>query len=450
MNLNEIIQVLLRRKLMVISMAALVVGFSYAAIRLATPIYESTSSVLLRPSDESRDALIFFGVANEVMPVYADAAKSSTTREQASSRTGGRVARISVSTFRDTPIMRIKARDPDRELARDYAQAVTDVLVDRVQSGDVGIAALELTELDHASLPSDPVFPNTSLSLTVAALLGLLFGVGAALVRETLTTNVETMEALARIAEAPCIGEIPNEAAVSRLSSPEDLVTVPRLRVVSEALRDLRTNLLFGEESLSSLVVTSPEGSHGKTTVAVGLASTLARAGARTLLVDADLRRGRISELLRIQRAPGLTELLTGAASNVEDVVQPTSMTGLDVLSGGRLLDDPGEVLLSEISLIIDRLEELYDIVVIDATPLVPVNDARIVARFAKATLIVASAETTTRRSLRTAVDRLALIGVRPTAVVLNNARREGGRGYYGYLDPAQPKEEPRPTRVGA
>ena len=90
------------------------------------------------------------------------------------------------------------------------------------------------------------------------------------------------------------------------MHSAEDLATDPRLRMVAEALRDLRTNLLFTDDTIRSIVVTSPDGSHGKTTVAFGLAATLARSGTRTLLIDADLRRGRIAELLsppRLARA---------------------------------------------------------------------------------------------------------------------------------------------------
>ena len=139
----------------------------------------------------------------------------------------------------------------------------------------------------------------------VALLLGLGLGLGAALLRESLTTKVETADELATASGVPVFAEIPAETAILKMHSPEDLAINPRLRVVAEALRDLRTNLLFTDENIRSIVVTSPDGSHGKTTVAFALAATLARAGAKTMLVDADLRRGRVAELLEIPRTPG-------------------------------------------------------------------------------------------------------------------------------------------------
>ena len=188
--------------------------------------------------------------------------------------------------------------------------------------------------IDAPALPTVPVFPRTKLTLFVAALLGLGLGLGVALLRENLTTKVESAEDLAEASGLPVFAEIPFESAVLKMHAPEDLSTHPRLRVVAEALRDLRTNLLFTDESIRSIVITSPDGSHGKTTVAFGLASTLARAGAKTLLVDADLRRGRVAEMLELPRSPGLMDVLLGEA-DLKQAIRPTR-DDLDVLVVGR------------------------------------------------------------------------------------------------------------------
>jgi capsular exopolysaccharide synthesis family protein len=240
---------------------------------------------------------------------------------------------------------------------------------------------------------------------------------------------VETPEVLARIAGVPSFAEIPSEPALARVRSAQEL-NDPKFRVVSEAFRDLRTNLLFTKGNLRSIVVTSPEGSHGKTTIAFGVAVSFARSGARTILVDADLRKGRVSELLNVQRTPGVSEILRGHP--FESAVRHTSLENLDFVTGGRLGEDPSELLMADFPGLLHDLERIYDMVVIDTTPLVPVSDARIIARFSTATLIVASAATTTRRQLRAAVERLELISVQPTAVVLNNYGAATKSAYYG------------------
>ena len=431
MSLNEFLEVLWRRKLIVAAVTVISIGVAVGALRLVTPQYEATSTVALLPSADAENSIFFFNVIDNITPVFADKATASTTLRAADTRLAedSPLSSISVRTFEGTGLIDIKARDSDPDLAQQSAQAVTDVLLALAASGELRFPELRAVQLDRPTRPADPVFPRPAMTLAVALLLGLGFGVGAALLRENLTTKIETPEALARIAGVPSYAEIPNEPALARVHSPADLAD-PKFRVVSEALRDLRTNLLFTKGNLRSIVVTSPEGSHGKTTVSFGLAVSFARSGARTLLVDADLRRGRVSELLNVQRSPGLSEVLRGHP--LEAAVRHTSLENLDFLTGGRLGEDPGELLMAEFPALLHQWERLYDMVVIDTTPLVPVSDARIIARFGKATLIVASAGTTTRRQLRTAVERLSLIAVQPTAAVLNNYRASSKTAYYG------------------
>lgn len=426
MDLNELIGVLWRRRWTILFTTVALILAAAGALRVVTPIYESTSTLALSPTD-AEQGLIFFGISDAVVPVYADAATSGATRDEAARRIGD-LATISVRTFGGTPIIKLSARDPDPELAQRSAQAVTDVLLERAVD-DIGISSLRLTQLDQPVVATEPVFPRTRLALAVALLIGLALGIGLALLRETLTTKVETPEELGRVSDAPVYGEIPTEPAIASFTSPEVLGENPLLRGVSEALRELRTNLLFSEGSLTSVVVTSPEGSHGKTTIAFGLAVTVARAGTRTVLVDGDLRRGRVSELLEIERSPGLMEVLKGTP--LEEVVRHTSLETLDVVTGGRRGGDPGELLTSEFPLILEQLQKQYEAVIIDATPLVPISDARIMARYSNSVIVVANAGTATRRQIKRGLERLSLISLEPTAVVLNNYKAPGGTSYY-------------------
>jgi capsular exopolysaccharide synthesis family protein len=433
MDFRELVETLWRRKLTVAAILVLSLGVAFASLQLVTPEYESRSTVVLQPRNEVDFS--FFYALNSIVPIYANAAQTSTSYVMAQEKLGGRApAAISVETFRDTPIIRIKARDPDKALARDSAQAFTDALLQQVRAGRVGVPSLRLSQIDRPQLARAAVYPRTRLTIAVAALLGLAFGIGLALLREALTTRVDTPESLAHLVGAPSFAEIPSEVAVGRLRSPGDLAKDPRLRAVSEGLRDLRTNLLFANDDLRTVVVTSPEGSHGKTTISVGLATTFARAGTRTVIVDGDLRKGRVAELLRARRSPGLLEALKGRP--VGECVQSTALETLDLLPGGALEADPSELLLAEFPSVLHELKQLYEVIVIDTTPLVPVNDARIISSSADAVIVVASAGSVTRRQVRSAVERLKLVSVTPTASVLNNSRVAAKKGYYGYLEP--------------
>jgi capsular exopolysaccharide synthesis family protein len=442
MDFRELLDVLWRRKLVVAAVMWLTIATAVGALQLVTPLYESTSTVVLNPRNVEEDIFILTAL-DSIIPVYTSAATTRTTSERARRRIGGEIGKIQVRTFDDTPIFKISARHEDPVTARRSAQAITDLLLDEVRAGRVGIPSVRLTQIDRPVEAEDPVFPRYGLTIAVAAFLGFCFGIAAALLRENLTSKVETPEALTALTGVPCFAEVPNEPAVAQLRSPDDLLTDTRLRALSESLRDLRTNLLFSAGSTRSIVVTSPDGSHGKTTVSLGLAVTLARAGARTILVDGDLRKGRIAEMLVMPRSPGVMEALRGMP--IEEVIQTTPLETLDVLTGGTLESDPGELLMAEFPALLRELESMYESVVVDTTPLVPVNDARLVASSAETVLIVASADSATRRQVRSAVERLGLISVRPTATVLNNSRAPRAKGYYGYLHP----ERPERSRVG-
>jgi len=443
MTIQEVLALLWRRKLIVLIVTLATIAAAVGALRLVTPIYESSSTLVLRPTDETGDDFSFFYALEQIVPIYANAATTSATYQIASDQSNGEpLGSVSVQTYRQSPILGITGRDDEPEVAQRTAQAITDALIEQVDAGRVGLPSLELTEIDRAGLPSEPVFPRTMLTLFVAGLIGLALGVAAAFLRESMTSRVESAADLSTIAGVPVYAEIAHEPRIKRLHSAESLARDPEFRRLHEGLRDLRTNLHFSHGSVKSIVVTSPAGRHGKTTISFGLAVTYARAGLRTLLVDGDLRRGRMAEMLNVARGPGLIEILRG--SSVDRSTRKTTLSTLHLITRGDQIVDPGELLQAKFPALLRKLEEKYDVVVIDATPLVPVNDARVMASAAEATLIVVSAVSATRRQVRAAMERLSLISVAPTAAVLNHAKTARGDDY-DYVE-----AEPSRRRVSA
>jgi capsular exopolysaccharide synthesis family protein len=448
MTINEFLHTIWRRKFLVLVIALIHVGLTYGALRSVTPLYESSSTLQVAPKDVDSSALLLFGTLDEIVPIYSEAATSRQTHRLAERRTDLDLPKISVETFEGAPLIDVKARDADPDVARIAVQTVVQILIEQARAGTIGVRSLRLDQLDAPIRADEPVYPRKALTLGITALFGVALGIAVAFLRERLVTRVETAEILSRLASAPCYAEVPRDAAVGRLKNIAELETKPRLRPVAESFRDFRTNLLFSEPDFQSLVVTSPEGSHGKTTISLGLAMTLANAGTRTVVVDGDLRKGRVSELLRLRRRPGLADAMGGTA--LEDAIQRTSVENLDAVTAGVVLGEPGELLLSEFADVLAQLETRYEAVVIDAPPVGPVNDPRIIARFAKHTVIVAAADAATRRNVRATVEQLSLIGVEPTAVVLNRAKRPAGRYYDGYLVPEAPRAERQKTRAGS
>ena len=219
--------------------------------------------------------------------------------------------------------------------------------------------------------------------------------------------------------------ERPEEQPAPR--SKRDNVIVLRDRPQSpaaEAYRGVRTSLhLMPREKQVAVVVTSPVAGDGKTYCAVNVASALAIAGKRVLLVGADMRRPSLHSVFGLQQADGLSEFLAEQAP--EAGIQETNIPGLDLLQSGRIPPNPSELLGA------DRFGEgfqawrtAYDHVLFDAPPVLGVTDALVLARQVGRALLVVRAGRTTDRELRRATEHLRVAGVDVLGVILNGHRQ--------------------------
>ncbi|HET9226537.1 MAG TPA: polysaccharide biosynthesis tyrosine autokinase, partial [Thermoanaerobaculia bacterium] len=205
----------------------------------------------------------------------------------------------------------------------------------------------------------------------------------------------------------------------------------PRL-AVSEAYRSLRTALLLSSaHELRVVAVTSAVASEGKSATATNLAVVMAQLGRRVLIVDADLRKPRLHEVLQVSNRAGLVSYLTGGA-DFEGVVRNTAVQNLWVIPSGPIPPNPSELLAS------DRMEELvrltrsrFDFVVIDTPPILPVTDAALVGTRVDGVTLCLRAGKVTRDEARTCLDRLKLSGIKVLGVVLNRHTTAQG-GYSG------------------
>jgi non-specific protein-tyrosine kinase len=192
----------------------------------------------------------------------------------------------------------------------------------------------------------------------------------------------------------------------------------------AEAYRTLRTNLIFSQamQSLKTIMVTSPSGGEGRTTVAANLATTFAQQGMRVLLVDCDLRRSRLHTLFGVAREPGLTQLLLGDEP-LERVVHDTGVPGLSLVPAGTQTQSPSEILGgSQMHDALDALSGQFDLVVLDTPPLLAAaaGTASLAARV-DGVLVVLRAGQTERDAAQDALQQLATVGARVVGAVLND-----------------------------
>jgi capsular exopolysaccharide synthesis family protein len=304
------------------------------------------------------------------------------------------------------------------------------------QARQLGIAS-ELKQsaaavLDPAQPPAWPIRPNWPLGAIVAALAACFVGVAAVFAREYLDPRLKTPEDIQRQLKLPFLGLLPAlETGDARKLIPGGSVEHPAL---VEPLRRVRANLelLAPPARTQVLLVTSTGPQEGKTTFAVGLATSLARGGRRVLLIDADLWRPEVHRALGLPRKPGLTDFLA-AQAEIDAVIRSTSIDRLSVIPAGTLMPREASDLVGR-----TRLDDLvqgqltrFDWIVFDSPPVMSVPDAALLARRCSGVLFVVGAGMTSREAAQKAIEQLAVARARFAGAILNRAAVDRHPYYY-------------------
>ena len=299
--------------------------------------------------------------------------------------------------------------------------------------------------IDRAIQPTRPVKPNKRMNLMLGALLGLGLGVGATFMIEYLDRSVRKPEDMERmgynvLATIPKIETDKIEKAKLKLNESAKiearLIThIDPKSPVSEAYRTLRTNLQFSkiEKALRTILVTSAGPKEGKSTTAANLAIALSQAGNHVALIDADLRRPILHSVFGMKKEDGLTNYLAASIS-YEEVFKTTFVDNLKLVTSGILPPNPSELLSSQkMEDFLNRLQQEFDVVVIDSPPVIAVTDATVLSTKVDGTLLVVYAGQTERDAIKRAVNMLDSVSARLLGIVLNGFDVQGIYGSYYY-----------------
>ena len=326
-------------------------------------------------------------------------------------------------------------RSPDR--AATIANAVGNVFTGLVSELEQPVTpglpqAVAVRVVQPAAVPVEPSSTGLPVTLAIGVLAGLATGIAGAQLRNALDVSVKSPEQLRAAAGAPNLGTVAHDPNVPKrpLTVHED-VQSPR----SEAFRQLRTNLQFVDvdNARKILLITSSMPNEGKTTTLLNLAIAMASAGNRVLVVEADLRRPKAANLLGLERTVGLTSVLSGRVS-AHQAIQPWGGGAFDVLASGALPPNPSELLASKhMEVLLTELRELYDVVLIDSPPLLPVTDAAAIAPYTDGAILVCRYTKTTRSQVESAVQALRGVSAPLLGTVFTMVPSSGPHAYAQY-----------------
>ena len=297
---------------------------------------------------------------------------------------------------------------------------------------DVG--ALNINVLEVAKVEDRPTKPQKTRSLALAMVMGLMAGVGLALLRDWMDERLQSSDEIRQALDLPVLGVIPHISGRKSPQAAGQMVHLEPNSEIAEAYRTVRTAIFFGVPAgqARTMLVTSPTASDGKTTSASNIAIAMAQAGQKVLLIDADFRKPRQHVIFSIPGEAGLSAVLAQRCET-KDAIHKTAVEGLHVLPCGPIPPNPAELLHSPaFHELIQSFVQQYDHVVIDSPPVMPVTDARILGAMCDITVLVLRAEKSTRRMAEHARDGLGSVGARILGVLVNDAvHTRGGYGYY-------------------
>ena len=433
MDLKQYVRIFRAHWLLILACVAAGVGAAAAFAWTQTPVYAARSQLFVStrgvPADLGQTYQGGLFTQQRVLS-YAQIVSSRAVVRAVIARLRLREsvetiqAEISASVPTDTVLINVRVEDRSAPRAKAIANAVGEEFssfVDRLetQRGERG-SPVKVSVTSPAQLPTEPISPRKVIDLTLGVLIGLVLGIGAAVMRNTLDNRIRDENDAAAIAGAPVLGSIADDPKAEKRPL---IVFEDPFSVRAEAYRQLRTNVhaLSSDRSLRSIVVSSAVASEGKTLIAANLGIAFAQAGYRVILVDADLRRPRLAELLELSSTVGLTNVLVDNLP-IESALQPwRDGLPLEVLASGPEPSNPSELLGSQrFVTALGALTERADVVILDAPALLPVTDAAILARVASGAILVTRLASTRTHQLQSATESLLAVDEPVLGVVLN------------------------------
>jgi len=327
--------------------------------------------------------------------------------------------------------------DADKTLYEELVRKIREAGINAgFQNGSIRIA-------DAARPGLKPVYPNHVLNVLLAFLFSSLLAVGAAVLSDLLDKTVRDPEQVARTLHAEVIGSLPlmkdqragSLAALKDASADGSARDLHDLSGFGEAVRALRNSILLGnfDRHYRSLLVTSAAPGDGKTTTAANLAATHAEQGKRTLLIDGDLRRPSVHRNFNLPGAVGLSNALLGEISWREALIQTAALPDLYILPAGPPSRRASDLVGRGLSELLEEASTEYDLVILDAPPLLGFAEPLQMATAVDGVIVVARAGRTNRRAVASVLATLHRLRAKVVGLVLNEVHKELSDSYYYY-----------------
>lgn len=468
--------------IIVIMIIAIVCGVFYSYF-FVTPKYKSTTTLLLAQINEEKinqntvkqSEITDLSMTSTLLEPYISIIKSDKVLEKVIDNlkvdlTAKKLRNMLTVSEENTAMLSITVVSENAEFAARVANEIANVFT--AESREI-FSITNVNIIDIAKIQEIPYNVNHVKDIVIFILLGAFASCGLILLIYMLDTTIKEEEDIEEELDLPVLGVIPvytknfekngKEKVKNKANKQKDdknskndkereLVILENTKSpVSEAFRVLRTNLTFSPNT-KTILVTSSGIADGKTYVTANLATAIARADKKVLIIDADMRKGRQNKIFDLDNKNGLSNYLANCSESRIDVdeivsyIKTTAIPNLHIITSGSRPSNPAELLTpSKVKGLLSVLEEIYDIIILDGTPSNIIADSVAIAKFVDYTLLVTSHKTTKIEEAKRVVKSFEQVGGKIKGAVLNKyplTKDEYSSSYYYNDEKNVPKLE--------
>lgn len=424
----------------IIVVAIAVGGIVAYDIMVKKPLYQANTTVVIAKSDSIDGTAVSLNDVNasqKLANTYSEIAKSELVlkrviEELDLSMTSKELSKgVTIKPIQDTSIISITVKDQNATRSATIANGIAKVFSEEIGK----IYKLEnVSQLSVATTPTAPSNNTLTRDIVLAVAVAVVGVAGFAFVRFYLDDSVKHTDDIEKMFGLPTVGSISRND--SKVKNGNELVVARAPKsIVSENIKSLRTNLQFAavDRNLKTILVTSTNASEGKSFVSSNLAVSFAQAGKKVLIIDCDLRKGRLHRLFKTFNNAGLSNLLADNIKNLSNYIHNTTVENLDLITCGTYPPNPSELLSSQRNKkVLASLRNHYDIIILDGAPIGGLADSVILSSMADEVLIVTKDGFTSKSDLAATRDALRKVDANVAGVVFNTVNHRSAK-YYSY-----------------
>lgn len=453
-TVKEIINLVLKRIIWIIIglFVGLSTSFTYSKFIL-NPSYTASVQLYVIPNDsESSVNLNELNYAQKVVTTYINFLNTNAFYEKIQEDTNLDYSKnqlknmTAVKIIDNTEIFQISVTSYSAEDSYSLAESMERIAPQLIKTIK---PSANISVVDPVIFPNKPSGPSIIKNTLLGGMLGLATSIILIFLIEILDINIKNKEDLIANYQLPVLGEIPdfNMSKVSAnkkipfLSKKKRLLNIKHGSndnskfIISESFKSLRTNLRFSliKEGCKKIIISSSLPSEGKSTTSINLGITISQTGSKVLIIDCDLRKGRIHNYFDIRYRPGLSDALSGMAE-LKDVIKKTSYENLDIIPLGSISPNPSELLSSsQMEKILLILEREYDYILFDTPPVIVLSDSLSLVKYSDGLLIVVREGITSHPNLTNSLDKFKLSHGNILGFILNDVSMNQGKkiNYY-------------------